>query len=338
MCKGSSPRIADCVIQGCAAERGGGLFCCEGDPLLERCTFDGNTAAQGGAACCETGSLTVSGCTVTANRGGSGGGGFLAGPGASVTMTNCLVAGNTAETGGGLRCEDGAALLVNCTLSGNRASAGSGVFGAGKATAELLNTIVWNAGGNAIGGSGTTASYSCIEEASVRPGDGNMNVDPAFFQGGGWDDNGTPDDPADDTWIPGDYALRSHSPAIDAGTVAGAPAVDIAGNPRPANGVPDLGAYEYRAPRFRRGDANADGAVNLADPVFTMSFLFANGPAPPCREAVDTNDDGSMDIGDAIRTLFFLFASGEPPPEPHAGCGFDPTPDSLGCASYPPCP
>ncbi len=42
----------------------------------------------------------------------------------------------------------------------------------------------------------------------------------------------------------GDYHLESGSPAIDAGTAAGAPVEDLDGTAR--DGLPDLGAYEYR--------------------------------------------------------------------------------------------
>ena len=44
----------------------------------------------------------------------------------------------------------------------------------------------------------------------------------------------------------GDYRLSDYSPAIGAGTDAGAPTTDIEGNPRPnpAGSNPDMGAYE----------------------------------------------------------------------------------------------
>ncbi len=49
----------------------------------------------------------------------------------------------------------------------------------------------------------------------------------------------------------GNFRLAAGSPAIDAGTLVGAPLVDIASRPRPADGnadllpIPDLGAHEY---------------------------------------------------------------------------------------------
>lgn len=44
-----------------------------------------------------------------------------------------------------------------------------------------------------------------------------------------------------------DYHLAPGSPAIDAGTAAGAPATDLDGNPRPQGAGFDVGAYEFTA-------------------------------------------------------------------------------------------
>jgi hypothetical protein len=83
---------------------------------------------------------------------------------------------------------------------------------------------------------------------------------------------------------------------------------------------------------FRRGDANDDGAVNLADPIFTLNFLFRGGPLPRCEDAVDANDDGRMDIADPVFTINFLFLGGPEPPAPGPfSPDFDPTPDGLSC-------
>jgi hypothetical protein len=88
-------------------------------------------------------------------------------------------------------------------------------------------------------------------------------------------------------------------------------------------------------PRFRRGDSNLDGGVDLSDAVFTLTALFLGGAAPVCPDAADANDDGSLDISDAISTLGHLFLGGEAPPAPGPlACGFDPTEDVLpSCSS-----
>ncbi len=89
---------------------------------------------------------------------------------------------------------------------------------------------------------------------------------------------------------------------------------------------------------FRRGDANASSAVDIADAIFMLGHLFAKGPAPSCTDAGDANDDGRLDIADAVAILSHLFAHTGPLPAPFAECGADPLPeDGLGCSSFTPC-
>ena len=85
------------------------------------------------------------------------------------------------------------------------------------------------------------------------------------------------------------------------------------------------------AQSFIRGDANGDGAVDLADGVFTLVALFQGGPAWPCPDAADANDDRRTDIADAIATFAALFLDGRALPPPTGAPGPDPTPDALGC-------
>ena len=87
---------------------------------------------------------------------------------------------------------------------------------------------------------------------------------------------------------------------------------------------------------FVRGDANADGKVDISDPVYTLGYLFLGLPPPGCAEALNADDSDKLDISDAIYVLGFLFLGGQPPKAPFPRCGVDPTP-GLGCASYPPC-
>jgi len=89
---------------------------------------------------------------------------------------------------------------------------------------------------------------------------------------------------------------------------------------------------------FVRGDVNGDGRVNVADPIFTLGYLFRDGPEPTCMEAANVNDDRSIDIGDVIYILGYIFRGEEPPKAPFPDCGEDPDPEnSLGCSYYAPC-
>lgn len=89
--------------------------------------------------------------------------------------------------------------------------------------------------------------------------------------------------------------------------------------------------------RFVRGDANADGSVDISDAVSILGFLFLGTEKPPCDKAADADDGGQVDITDSIYLLNFLFLGGRAPPPPNRACGTDPTADRLDCVSYRPC-
>ena len=88
---------------------------------------------------------------------------------------------------------------------------------------------------------------------------------------------------------------------------------------------------------FVRGDVNADGAVDIADAIALLNYLFRSGRTPPCMESANLNDDGAADIADAIYALTYLFREGQAPKAPFPGCGPDSTGGGLGCLSFPPC-
>lgn len=102
-----------------------------------------------------------------------------------------------------------------------------------------------------------------------------------------------------------------------------------------ANGLPD-----ECEPSFRRGDANDDGSVDIADAIFMLYSLMLGGPASGCTDAIDANDDGMHDISDIIYVLNYQFQNGGPPPAPGPiTCGIDMTPgDGLDCETYGGCP
>lgn len=86
------------------------------------------------------------------------------------------------------------------------------------------------------------------------------------------------------------------------------------------------------SPTFRRGDADASGAVDLADALKTLWVLFLATGAVQCEDAADFNDDGRLDLTDPIALLGMLYRGGQLPPQPGPqDCGPDPTADALGC-------
>jgi hypothetical protein len=81
---------------------------------------------------------------------------------------------------------------------------------------------------------------------------------------------------------------------------------------------------------FVRGDAAADGELNISDGIKILLVLFTGTPTD-CPDALDADDDGTTVITDAVYVLDYLFRGGRPIPPPFPGRGSDPTPDGLGC-------
>ena len=85
---------------------------------------------------------------------------------------------------------------------------------------------------------------------------------------------------------------------------------------------------------FRRGDADANGSLELTDAVNLLNYLFLGAANPACIDAADFDDNGEADISDAIASLNYQFLGGAPPAAPGVNeCGRDveeETPD-LGC-------
>lgn len=74
---------------------------------------------------------------------------------------------------------------------------------------------------------------------------------------------------------------------------------------------------EYRPFRVKvglRGDANADGAINMADAVAIVNFVFKGGPPPPTTYNGDANGDDTVNLADAIYLINYIFKGGPPPP------------------------
>ena len=95
------------------------------------------------------------------------------------------------------------------------------------------------------------------------------------------------------------------------------------------DGIPDVCA----SPVFRRGDADANGALELTDALRVLRWLFLEGEIPSCVKSGDVNDDGLVDITDGVRILNHLFLGTSPPADPYPACGPDRTADGLSCGS-----
>ena len=81
---------------------------------------------------------------------------------------------------------------------------------------------------------------------------------------------------------------------------------------------------------FRRGDANCDSSLDVADAISILAYLFSGGQVN-CVDSCDVNDDGGVNIADAIFLLAYTFSGGQTPPAPFPDLGVDPTPDEVPC-------
>lgn len=61
------------------------------------------------------------------------------------------------------------------------------------------------------------------------------------------------------------------------------------------------------------GDANGDGAVNVADAVYLISYIFKGGPPPYSMEAADANADDVVNVGDVVYLIAYVFSGGPGP-------------------------
>ncbi|MHC4934847.1 MAG: purple acid phosphatase family protein [Planctomycetota bacterium] len=91
-------------------------------------------------------------------------------------------------------------------------------------------------------------------------------------------------------------------------------------------------------PEFRRGSLSSSQTVTISDAIIILQGLFMPGFDLLCQDAADVDDDGALTIADPIALLGWLFQGGPTPASPGPGCGTDPTPDALDCATSPNCP
>ena len=265
---GSATDLMDVVFSdNSAGGRGGGLYHYNDSftnaITLTYITFSGNSANLGGGmAASSRGVPTLLNVVFTGNAADQGGGGMYNDFHSNPRLTNVLFSGNTAgDYGGGIYNHSSSTVMMNVTMSGNTAAnLGGGIYNEEQGGCNLANTILWSNtanSGNQIDSSNSTVliAHSDVQGCGGSSGwvtscgrddGGNIDADPSFLR--------DPDPGADGQWDGvdddyGDLHLLSGSPAIDTGTNAtfhyNCPTTDLDGNPRPVNGVCDMGAYEY---------------------------------------------------------------------------------------------
>jgi predicted GH43/DUF377 family glycosyl hydrolase len=98
-----------------------------------------------------------------------------------------------------------------------------------------------------------------------------------------------------------------------------------------------IGCATSWVPRFRRGDCNDDGNVDISDAVCILNWLFLGGETPGCVAVTNTNGDAGADLSDAVYLLGHLFLGGPAPvaPFPDCGSGLLLADEELGCGAAP---
>lgn len=82
-----------------------------------------------------------------------------------------------------------------------------------------------------------------------------------------------------------------------------------------ADGSPLAAGGTFWLRGHRSGDANADGVIDMGDPVWLINYIFRNGAPPDPMELGDASMDERVNIGDAIYLLNYIFRNGPPPGE-----------------------
>ncbi len=231
-------------------DMGGGMFIMDCAPVIMNCTFLGNEAkSDGGAISIWDGSAEIIHCTFTDNRTLNHGGGALSiSKGEATIRRSTFIRNVAASYGSAIEASGNFIDIENCLFVENECLEDQGtliygdefsmnnctVVGSGKANeslsssaledASIINTIIWNMDQD-FSKTDATIRHSILPGGA--PGEGNLDLDPLFV------------DPEN-----GDYRLQPNSPAIDAGTLDGAPQNDLDGTPRPQGAGIDMGAFE----------------------------------------------------------------------------------------------
>ena len=259
----SNPIISNCIFSNNVAQYQAGAIFCEANTggvsnaIISNCAFNNNAAgAEGGAIFCVNGANpSMSNCIFTHNNTKTKGGAvYYAGDGGYTvsTLTNCVFENNTSILEGGAIFAQGVSgytsdiTVLNCSFINNNAPAGSAMNSDYGSTINILNTIVFGTNATTLfGGSGgtITPTYSLFTEGATNFTASSTNLTTSSSPFATYNTLiGT-----DNTWFTADDGgqLLPCSPAIDAGTNAGAPTTDILGNAI-YNTTKDIGAYERR--------------------------------------------------------------------------------------------
>lgn len=236
--------IQNCVIRNNSGLAGGGIYF-DFRIKINKCIIQSNEASNkgGGFYCTNTyyNQDTITNCIFSNNNAALGAALFMDLSG--VCILNSIFHSNNATLKGGFICIEGGpddipvSKITNCTIVNNNAPIQSGVAIEYTGIALLNNCIAWeNSGSNPFPNGFVIFSYSIIQGGF--PGTSNSAQNPLLV-------NLADPDGIDNIFYTADdgLSIQNSSPAINTGTITGAPLDDITGYIRLGN--PDIGAYEY---------------------------------------------------------------------------------------------
>lgn len=350
-CNNASPTIENCTFLNCYTYgEGGAVACTKAVPIIKHTRFEGNKANAGSAVSNIQGSLRMENCTLINNKtidyiSVSGGAVFQQSYYNISEIRNCLFEGNTGRYSGAFLNGNGTVNFDHCTFAGNRSdeqyNASFTFLYLGddpSCGVSTLNNCIFTDNQNGYGsdvydgnahhfccGGYISANayeihYSCFDFLDPDlPGFGNIQADPMFVGDGHWDG---------DTWVPGDYHLKSAgwrwdvaaekqwtwddvtSPCIDAGN----PGMTLGDESMPEDIDPEnlrgenirinMGAYGGTAQASIAPpgcallcDLDNSGCVDLADlPPMAAAWLHAGHALP-----ADVTRNGTVDLEDVAQ-------------------------------------
>ncbi len=236
------PIIEGFTLQGgWTAGSGGGIYISQGSPTIRKNIIRNNTAGSYGGGIYNSGlGAPLLEQNVLAGNTAQQGGGFSSSSGAPRFWSNILNDNSAGIAGGGIYASGGSPLIWHATIYHNVANRGGGIYLAGGAptisnTLVVSNSAVITGGGIYLASGGPSVDYNNVwanaagDYVGLSAGLHSMSVDPMLVI-----------TPTAANFL----HLRLGSPCIDVGDATIA-AEDVDGQPRVADGVPDIGADEF---------------------------------------------------------------------------------------------
>jgi hypothetical protein len=345
--------IRDSTFNGNSAGHSGGGLSIDDQSGNAQCTVidcvfnDNMTDGKGGGLVSYGAKVIITGCRISRNHNGG-----VHCFESAVTIRNTIVAGNNGILAGGITCDSNSeSTFVGSTIVGNRGQDSGAIGLDGGSSATVMNCIFWdNSPTEVYNGIGTlVVSYCDVQDG--WPGSGNTNSDPCFAKAGYWDSNGTPEDVNDDSWVHGDYHLKSEGgrwdPNSESWVLDGvtSPCIDT-GNPHSSFGAElsphgcrvNMGAYgnteqaskspvmasacceSYECAGQPYGDATCDGTVNLADLYALKADFGTSAPWADNQCCADFSHDGNVDLADLYTLKAGFATSGYSPSTGNQNC------------------